>query len=165
MLGYEQSRLHKASGLNIGISTKRLSDDNTRSGSIGMEVIGGVNGKRNRTGSVDRYGTNEVMFGVTLIRLVRIVDRIIKSHVLLAISNSRIDVRWKDVSNDYESILCVDFVVGVVEGIPLVYSMQNRCLDMPGIIIDNGDLEIMITLGRDNYVLNIEMRVISSLDV
>lgn len=93
MSGYGRSKLHKARGLNIGIFTERLSDDNTRASSISMEVIGRVNSKRNRIGSVDRYGTNEVMLRVTLIRLMRIVDRVIKSHVLLAISNITIDVR------------------------------------------------------------------------
>lgn len=60
----------------------------------------------------------------------RIIDGIIKGNVLFAISDSRIDVRWQYVSHNNEAILCMDFVVSIVERVPLVNSMENGCLNM-----------------------------------
>jgi hypothetical protein len=64
-----------------------------------------------------------------------------------------------DVSDNYKTIFGMYLVDCVIEGISLIYSVQNGSLHVSAIIENKSDLKIIVaSCGNDN-VFSIEIRV------
>lgn len=84
---------------------------------------------------------------------------------MFAIGQRLVHIGRKHVSDNNEAILGMDFVSSIIEGVTLIYSMEDCSLDVSSIIVDKSDLEIVVSLGSNHNILHIKMRIVSGFHV
>jgi len=96
---------------------------------------------------------------VTFIRLMGIIDRVIKSYILLSVRQRLIHIRRVHIRNHNEPTLSMNLIDGIIEGVSLIHSMQYLPLDTTLLIIEHSNLKIIIPSRRNNNILSIIQRM------
>ena len=138
-------------------STCGQSNNDSWSGSIGPEVIGGVEGKSGLSGYIQVKPRKQVPLGIPLLKLMRVVNRIIDDYVLLGFIG-KIDVKRQSIAHEDKSSSGLNVIHSVVVDVSVVYSMEDGAQDQPFVIKNDSYFKIMVSSRGNQNILSIEVR-------
>jgi hypothetical protein len=124
-----------------------------------MEIICCVDREHRSSSDVQRNSSDHEVSRVTFIRLMGIINRIIKSYILLSVRQRLIHIGRVHIRNHNEPTLSMNLIDSIIEGVSLIDSMQYLPLDATLLIIEHSNLEIIIPSSSNNNILSIIQRM------